>query len=369
MPIDLEKLNRLHDVLIDPNRSKSWTESAWGLAIRQARSANLLATMASRFDQLPSLVAIPEQAKQHFLAANNVVYQRNASVLWECKQIRGALEPVGLQPIFLKGAAYVNAELPLGEHRNFADIDMIVPKERLAEAETQLLLSGWFSTTTDAYDQRYYRRWMHEIPPLRHIRRGTTLDLHHAISPPTAKYLAKTDLIFSQAIAAPGVGGTQVLNPPDMILHAATHLFLEGEADNALRNLVDLSELLVHFQKDPGFNNQLMDRAVQVGLMRPLFYAIRYLELVLHQSGIEKLKRNLASESPGRLSLAFLDFIYGNVFQGNHPSVLRPLHPLAKTLLYLRGHWLRMPAWLLLPHLIRKLVRSAIPEKQSISDQ
>jgi hypothetical protein len=210
---------------------------------------------------------------------------------------------------------------------------------------------------------------MHEIPPLRHIRRGTTLDLHHAISPPTAKYLAKTDLILAQAIPASRVTGVQVLNPPDMILHAATHLFLEGEADNALRNLVDLSELLVHFQKDPGFDTQLIDRAGRVGLLRPLFYAIRYLDVALHQSGIEKLKSDLASESPGRLNLAFLDFIYGNVFQGNHPSVLRPLHPLAKTLLYLRGHWLRMPVWLLLPHLIRKLVRSAILKKEPISDQ
>ena len=48
------------------------------------------------------------------------------------------------------------------------------------------MLGGWATTHHDPYDQRYYRRWMHELPPMLHIRRMTLLDVHHAIVPATA---------------------------------------------------------------------------------------------------------------------------------------------------------------------------------------
>ena len=43
------------------------------------------------------------------------------------------------------------------------------------------------TTHHSAYDQRYYREWMHELPPLLHVRRQTALDVHHAIAPETAR--------------------------------------------------------------------------------------------------------------------------------------------------------------------------------------
>ena len=50
-------------------------------------------------------------------------------------------------------------------------------------AEAALMLDGWASGHRSAYDQRYYRTWMHELPPMQHIQRGTVLDVHHAIAP------------------------------------------------------------------------------------------------------------------------------------------------------------------------------------------
>jgi hypothetical protein len=90
----------------------------------------------------------------------------------------------------------------------FSDVDVLVPRDRLADVEAALMLAGWASTNPSEYDQHYYRRWMHELPPLQHIRRQTVLDVHHAILPtrhacdrrprssstPPASFRATTDL-------------------------------------------------------------------------------------------------------------------------------------------------------------------------------
>ena len=40
---------------------------------------------------------------------------------------------------------------------------------------------------SDPYDDAYYRRWMHELPPLIHRERDRMIDVHHTILPLTAR--------------------------------------------------------------------------------------------------------------------------------------------------------------------------------------
>lgn len=52
-----------------------------------------------------------------------------------------------------------------------------------------------------------------------------------------------------------------------------------------------------------------------------------------------------------------MDFLARHAFRAPHGSADGAFSPLARFVLYLRGHWLRMPPWLLLPHLLRKVLR------------
>src|SRR6185503_6572888 len=98
---------------------------------------------------------------------------RKTLTSWEINRILWALTDVEVPLILLKGIAYVLAELPPARGRIYADVDLLVPEELIGKAEAGLLERGWFRTTIDPYDDRYYRVWMHEIPPLRHRERGT----------------------------------------------------------------------------------------------------------------------------------------------------------------------------------------------------
>lgn len=355
--------NRLLAALIEPANAQSWSEADWGLAIRQARSANLIAALAERLTGGPTAIDVPAIVRPIFSAARREIAHRNETVLWECQQIARALAQIGVVPILLKGAAYVADDLPLARHRHFGDIDVMVARAHLGAAETQLMIHGWLPTTHDAYDLRYYRQWMHEIPPLRQIHRGTILDLHHALTPLTSRYHGDTQAIFSCARPARALPEVYVLSAEDQFLHAAVHLFSEGEADAALRNLYDLVELLRHFTAaDAHFPARLMRRGASLGLARPLFLAVHFIRRVFAYEGLQEIERQLADTRPSRLALRVLQAIYDPLFQGSHPSVRRRGFALATQALYLRGHWLRMPLSLLLPHLTRKAWR-ALREK------
>ena len=78
----------------------------------------------------------------------------------------GLATPPGQRWLLLKGGGYVAAGLPPGTGRRVADIDVLVPRADLARVEQLLRDHGWEFPDLDPYDERYYREWMHELPPL-----------------------------------------------------------------------------------------------------------------------------------------------------------------------------------------------------------
>src|SRR5207253_1876025 len=133
------------------------------------------------------LSQVPAAPRAHLQAARTLAQAQADAVRREVAYIDRALATTGIPIILLKGAAYLIAGLPAARGRLFSDIDILVPHGALANVETTLLLHGWQTSKTNAYDQRYYRKWMHELPPLKHVSRQTLLDVHHAILPTTAR--------------------------------------------------------------------------------------------------------------------------------------------------------------------------------------
>ena len=86
---------------------------------------------------------------------------------------------------------------------------------------------------------------MHELPPLIHRERDRMIDVHHAILPLTAR--PKPDMEAMIEARVPLADGLFTLSPPDMIVHAAAHLFADGDLAGGLRNLWDIDRLLREF--------------------------------------------------------------------------------------------------------------------------
>lgn len=226
------------------------------------------------------------------------------------------------------------------------------------------MVHGWQGAHHDEYDQRYYRQWMHELPPMRHIMRGTTIDVHHTILPETARVKIKTSALFETVIAVPGSANLYVFQATDMLLHSATHLFHEGDFEKGLRDLFDLDSLLRQFANDPYFWPQLLPRAIELGLTRPLFYALRYTEMLLNTPVPSEVQTAAKIGAPAFLVLQVMDKCYQRALEPVHASTFTLTTWLARFVLYVRSHWIRMPFHLLAYHLGRKVFTRASSKEE-----
>jgi hypothetical protein len=349
--------------LRDPASVATLTLPQWDLLLRQAASAKLMACLLCLFDDAGLTGTVPERVRPHLEWTRVLMLRHAMAVEFEIERIHAALAGLGIPLLLLKGAAYRAAGLAPARGRLFTDIDILVPKARIGEVEAALMLHGWTGSEHDAYDQRYYREWMHEIPPMQHIRRQSVIDVHHAILPETARVRPDPVKLRAAAVDVPASPGIQTLAPADMVLHSAVHLFYDGEFDHGLRDLVDLHRLLVQFGQVPGFWEALPARAVEMALARPLFYALRYSAALLGTPVPADVVATVSAAAPSRILLAGMDGLFLRGLQPAHASTGDRFSGLARGLLYIRGNWLRMPPALLARHLFHKafITRAPVP--------
>ena len=344
----------------DPPAALHFTARDWENLLRAARRGYLLSRVAYLVKHLGLLDQLPQKAQFHLQSALHVAESQARSVNWEVRQIQQALEAAPIRFIVLKGAAYIKKQLEAGNGRLMSDIDIMVPRDQLPDAEKSLFEHGWFPTKLNAYDQRYYRTWMHELPPMQHLDRGTTIDVHHTILPPTALLKPDVDKLWLDAVPLESGRNIFVLSPVDMVLHSAAHLFHDGELEHGLRDLVDIAALVEQFSNDGKFWDALVDRANELDLIRPLYYALKFCRTFLATRIPESIyARVTRSGSPS----AIVETIMNIVVMRSLGAILEAqpgfrTH-LSRFSMYVRSHYLRMPMRLLVPHLIRKQL---IPE-------
>ena len=312
----------------------------WETVLRQARRANLLARFAVRLDDLGLLERVPAAPRAHLEAAKVLWQAQEEGVRREVAHLCKALARTGVDVVLLKGAAYLYAGLPPARGRLFSDVDILVPRDALAEVESALMLHGWATTHRNGHDQRYYRNWMHELPPMRHVSRQTVMDVHHAILPIAGRLRPDSGKLLAGSVAVEGHPRLRVLAPADMVLHAASHLILNEDLSSGLRDLADLDSLLRHFGRRAQFWQELAARASELDLERPLCYALRCAQRIL-ETPIPDLKTRPAP---------VMDRLFAWALE--MPPGRRTA--LARRLLYVRAHWLRMPPLPLAWHLTVK---------------
>jgi hypothetical protein len=343
--------------LRDPGVLISASMPQWELLVRQARGANLLARMAESLDERGLLPEVPAAPRAHLVAAQTLGQAQAHAVRREIAYIDRALASSGIPIVLLKGAAYLRAGLRAARGRIFSDIDILVPRSALADAEAALMLNGWATGKTTPYDQRYYRQWMHELPPLRHITRQTWLDVHHAILPITARLKPDSAKLLAASRPLVGEPRLRVLAPVDMVLHSATHLFCNEDVGNGLRDLMDMDSLLREFAQESGFWAGLTARAVELDLTRPLYYALRYLLPILATPVPAHVLREAEIGRPPSALRGLMDALFVRTLKAHHAGKADRLVALARGSLYVRAHWLRMPPLLLAQHLTVKSLR------------
>lgn len=317
--------------LRDPATTRALDPAGWTALLAMARAEQLIGTLAQRLGGLP----VPPAVARLLADARASAEQGRAAALWEAEMARRALAPLGCPVVLLKGTAYVAAGLQAGVGRSIGDLDILVPRHALDAVEVALLTADWEWVKPDPYDDAYYRRWMHELPPLIHRTRDRMIDVHHTILPLTAR--VRPDATALVAARVELGNGLSVLSPHDMICHAAAHLIADGDLAGGMRNLWDIHCLLDEFGSDG-----LAAHARHHGLAPAVARAVRLADALYgEQSG----------DGAARLTTTDRLFLRRATARDGWGRATRPVTRFG---FYLRGHSLRMPPAMLARHLWTK---------------
>ena len=339
----------------EPQQVHGWTLADWDLVVRVGRRLRLLARLAESLERAELLDLVPEPVRHHLVAEQRVSRYRTAAMTWALARVRAALAEPAHPCVLLKGAAYLGQGLPIAPGRMPSDVDILVPRDHLDEARRRLQADGWTEVALDAHDQRYYRDWSHEVPPMRHALHPIELDLHHGIRPPVGVFPVDTDALL--ACLQPSLWpGWQVLQPVDQLLHSAVHLITDSDLRDRLRDLVDLDGLLRHFGRDAAFADALLERAAGLGLREPLAIAVRFCVEWLGTPLPESARRVLARWEPRGLRRAWLLPALDALLAPTDPDRAAPWTQSLAAGVFLVHHQAgRLPLRLLVPHVWHKL--------------
>ncbi len=301
---------------------------------------------------------VPVGPARQLQAEQELSAWRSDKLHWALDRVGEALQSAEFPRVLLKGAAYMAQGLSIAAGRLPSDADILVPHHALARCQALLSEAGWREAELDTYDQRYYREWSHEVPPMHHDLHPVELDLHHNILPPVGRRRVDAALLLAR-LEPSGWPGWHVLHPQDQLLHSACHLACDSEPRERLRDIVDADGLMREFGPTRAdFWPGLVARARELDLTEPLWLVVTLAVRWMHTPVPERVLAELSAVAPQAWRQAWLLPLW--------QRLLAPVDPdrqgdwrqdLAAFVVLARYHRNRMPLRLLLVHMLHKARR------------
>jgi Uncharacterised nucleotidyltransferase len=161
-------------------------EVTWELIIEVASFHCATPMLAACFD--PD-IDVPDDVRNYFESALALNKKRNEQILSTLARVAGLLNAIDIEPVLLKGAALlVEGIYPQPSMRILGDIDILIPKNRSAEACAALKAVG-YDTKWSAVSPPTH----HHLPMLLDPESGTGVELHTDVISRSADAVIATD--------------------------------------------------------------------------------------------------------------------------------------------------------------------------------
>lgn len=345
-------------VFSSPSQVETFSLAQWQSLLQQAYKASAVSRLYVRLNTEQLVDYIPEPLQWHFTSAFCRAEGCRRDFNYSLSKLVQHLSSVKTDICLLKGAAYaIDESNPVGKGRQFADIDLLVDRQYLNTVEQVLLWHGWHCEKETEYDDKYYRDWMHELPPMRHSELPVGLDLHHHLVPPTSKMHFEAG-IFNSLLRPTDTKGMHLLTVPGQMLHTSLHMLTNDDLSGLLKDLMDFYILSEDIDRDRHYLD-LIGLATTLNIEVHVKRAIR---IVAHLFSITLPAEVQQLVQPTSRLEGVVDRLYLN--QISHQLLADPQTESYSTfLLWCRAHWLKMPLPLLIKHTFSKFTRYVVENK------
>jgi Uncharacterised nucleotidyltransferase len=256
----------------------------------QESESKLLIDVSSRHLVTPALawstrgMRMPAELRDYLDAVLTLNERRNQTLRAKLEQLVAALNAIDIEPLLLKGAAYLADNLyPALGIRLIGDLDLLIPPGREADALAAAESIGYKKGGREFEDMA-----AHHLPSLTQARSGVSLELHTALTEPQYNAIVPPDWISQESRLAPMAGlSARVPSPSCAVTHIIVHDqlhhrgFRSGEFD--LRQLLDLALMRARYERDIDWVD-IERRFVSAGYGDALAIYLAYLELQFGQT-------------------------------------------------------------------------------------
>jgi hypothetical protein len=219
------------------------TARQWELVLELATHHQLRGLSYRLLADGPLAPQIPPAVRDRLRASYVDTAVRNAVLFRQTSEIAAALAASGIPVMLLKGLHLARFVYPEPALRNMADVDLMVPRDRLAEAERVMIERGYGPLPRP--DLEEFCTWSNHLAKL--TKEGApVLELHWGIERPTCPFRIDLDGLWARSREAMLEGtAVRLLSPEDLLLHLALHGSYHHRFDrSALKGLADIDAVV-----------------------------------------------------------------------------------------------------------------------------
>ena len=348
------ELERFTAIIAAPKQVQQLSASDWEILLWVLDTARLEAWLNAQLEPIGLKDSLPATVQTRLDSAMIYAERQQKQVRYECEIISSLLSEKRITPLFLKGAAYVISAEFNSAGRICSDIDALVKQDELDVAERQLKMNMWLSQDVDDYDDKYYREYAHEIPPMMQAERGTVLDLHHNLFLPVSGRAPKIEQFW--ATTTTNDNGLSTLKPAAALVHSMIHLLMNEEVTYGLRDCLDMQSI-IDTHNSESFWLEVSTLVVDNDFTHEYQLLLLLLDSLFSRETVKQ--QILAQQITADTKTRFWLWCYRKAVMPDHPHLCNRYAGVARAAVYCRGHSQKMPLATLLKHSTVKLYKAA----------
>ncbi|MDQ3517888.1 MAG: nucleotidyltransferase family protein [Gemmatimonadota bacterium] len=225
------------------------TDRQWACLAEEAMRHRLRGLTYRRVADGPLADQVPSHVRDKLRSSYVDGASRNALFFRQTAQMARELAARGIPLMLLKGmhlSRFVYAEPGL---RSMADVDVMVRREHLAEAEQVYIERGFGPLPRPDLEQ--FCTWSNHLAKMHKVG-APVVELHWSIEKPANPFSIDHDGLWARSRAASLEGAlVHILSPEDLLLHLALHGTYHHRLDHAaLKGLMDVDAVIAKHAND-----------------------------------------------------------------------------------------------------------------------